>query len=491
MAFSDINPVQHKQLFLDDDAIASMEGVKRTLHQPEKQGPVIKPDHSQEQVSLQSRSAPQWNPEKDFWEWWYWGNYTVPPHGPHHSTMMRVNLYATSTDGLHWERPSLHRYEWRGTTANNIAHDPNAETLYHIIRDASEQHPQRRYKALFGVGDRALGVSPDGFDWTMLNVPPIPSQDESHFIYDEFTAQYLAFVKHGTEWGRSVWLSTSTDFVHFTEPELIFHSDELDQEHRKRRIEKVVQSPAHLSPPLVDDTDHLAQVYQMAVMPYAENLYIGFPVLFNPAGAIPPPQRNFTGLNQVELTVSRDLQNWERVADRALFIEVDEWDGINYGTAQNLLCGRPIVHEDSEIRFYYNALRFRGHKELHPAEYAEFFNDVGALCLAKLRFDGFVSLDADTEGTVTTKPFTLTGEHLIVNADATHGELRAEILDAETLAPLPELSLQNCIPLHGDHLRGHIRWGTQPKSEKPVCIRFTLKQAKLYAFSLMADESQL
>ena len=60
----------------------------------------------------------------------------------------------------------------------------------------------------------------------------------------------------------------------------------------------------------------------------------------------------------------------------------------------------------------------------------------GALCLAKLRLDGFVSLDAEGEGTVVTERFTLNGADLYVNADVPHGELRAEILDAETMQPL-------------------------------------------------------
>ena len=31
----------------------------------------------------------------------------------------------------------------------------------------------------------------------------------------------------------------------------------------------------------------------MAVLPY-QGLYVGFPMIFNPIGAIPPPETNFT-----------------------------------------------------------------------------------------------------------------------------------------------------------------------------------------------------
>ena len=103
----------------------------------------------------------------------------------------------------------------------------------------------------------------------------------------------------------------------------------------------------------------------MAVMPY-QGLYIGFPLIFNPAGAIPPPHGNFTGLNQVELTVSRDLLHWERVADRALFLGIEPWDGLNFDTAQILLTGRPMVRDD-EIWIFHVAYRYRGPRELYLA----------------------------------------------------------------------------------------------------------------------------
>lgn len=478
-----IDPIQHKQLFLDDSAVEQMSGVTRCLHQPYHHQPVLRPDQSQGQVAVQSRSAPQWNSEKEIWEWWYWAYYQVPPHGKYQSTEARVSCYATSTDGIDWQTPILGLHEWNGSHQNNIVIDPKARSLYHIIRDEQEQDPQRRYKALFDLHDRYLGVSPDGFRWTMLDVPPIPSEDESHFLYDPISRQYLAFVKQPTEWGRSVWLSTSKDFQHFSAPQLVFHSDALDRENRKQRIQRVIADPAYLSPPLVDETDHIAQVYQMAVMPY-EGAYIGFPVLFNPAGAVPPPHGNYTALNQVELTYSHDCLHWMRVADRALFLPVDPMEETTYGWAQKLLCGTPHVHDQREIWIYYNALRFRGPQYLYKDVPAHYHDDASALVLAKLRLDGFVSLDADEAGTMTTKPFLSQGGQLFVNAETKDGAVMAEIVDAGTYQPLSGFSAAESIPVRGDHLRAQLRWNHQLSlpEERPVRVRFQLQQAKLYAF---------
>jgi hypothetical protein len=478
-----IDPIQHKQLFLDDSAIAQMSGVTRQLHQPFEQQAVIHPDRSKDQVAVQSRSAPQWNSEKGLWEWWYWSYYRVAPHGPYQSTEARGDSYATSTDGVHWEKPALGLFEWQGSRQNNIAHDPQGRMLYHIVRDEAESDPQRRYKALFDYHNRYLGVSPDGFTWTMLDVPPIPSQDESHFLYDAGSGQYLAYVKQPTEWGRSVWLATSRDFEHFSEPQLVFHSDATDQANRKARIQRVVADPAYKAPPLVDETNFIAEVYQMAVMPY-EGLYVGFPVLFNPAGAIPPPHRNYTALNQVELTVSPDRVNWARVADRALFLEVDPADASTYGWAQKLLCGTPHVHAGREIWIYYNSLRFRGPEYLYDDIPADLLDDASALVLAKVRLDGFVSLDAGEAGMMTTKPFLPRGGQLLVNIDAAKGTVSAEVLDAETQQPLTGFGRADAIALQGDHLRGPLRWQGQSTlaADRAVQVRFHLQGAKLYSF---------
>jgi hypothetical protein len=188
----------------------------------------------------------------------------------------------------------------------------------------------------------------------------------------------------------------------------------------------------------------------------------------------------------VELAVSRDLYTWERVADRAVFIGIDPWDGTTHDTCQVALCGAPTVRENGEIWFYYEACRFRGTAESYDDMYAGYFKDLCALALAKLRQDGFVSLDAEERGTVLTKPFILDGRTLHVNTEAQNGRVLAEILNAETMEPLPGLSRDECAPLSGDHLDGQLTWERGPNlvGEGPVRVRFELERAKLYAFWL-------
>ena len=163
------------------------------------------------------------------------------------------------------------------------------------------------------------------------------------------------------------------------------------------------------------------------------------------------------------------------------------------------MAGAPLVREDGEIWAYYNALRipssaemyqrFNRCKELFRLGVAErHFADPGALCLAKLPPDRFVSIDGDEIATLVTQPFHWRGEDLYLNADARWGEIYAEIQDAETGRPLPGFWVpgEEPPPFTGDSLRGKYEWKHSHDLvfEKPVRLKFYLHQARLYAYWL-------
>ena len=500
MAEQLIDPKKHRQLFLDDHVVWRTHGIRRSLHQPERCGPVIRPNRSRGETGVQTLSTPQWNSEKNLWEWWYWAS------GPEGSPC----LYVTSEDGANWDSPSVGVHEWQGSKDNNVAHPPGGDALYHVIRDEREENPAWRYKALFSGGPRKSAVSPDSFNWTMLDVPPIPSADTSHFTYDETSGQYVATVKQGTRWGRSVWLSTCEEFGQFSKPELILTTDEIDWDNCRKRVREIIEDPAYITPPVIDDVDYIAELYMMSILPY-EGIYVGFPLIFNPFGAIPPPHMNFSRINQTELAVSRDLRNWERVADRALFLPVQPWDGKSYDTNQVSACGRPVVRGD-EIWVYYDGNRLPGSLEMYEKHNGNrelfrlnvdpgAFDDGSALLLAKLPRDRFVSMDAEKVGWIITEPFMWQGEELYVNADARWGEIHAEIMDPEKLPADPQGSVGpdtfgaihgfvthrgQTESMSGDHLRHRLAWkeGAKPPTDRPVQIRFIMRQARLYSFWL-------
>ena len=161
-----------------------------------------------------------------------------------------------------------------------------------IIRDETlTRDLARRYKGLFSASDRYLGTSPDGFNWTMLDGHAYPQATESQLTFER---RSWTVYRHGKtaapSSGPLVFLATSRLRPFHRCTELVFHTGQDRWENRKTRMREIIENPAYITPPTVDDLDYLhtssrstvspaAESYHMAVMPY-EGFY-GFVLIFN------------------------------------------------------------------------------------------------------------------------------------------------------------------------------------------------------------------
>ena len=492
-----------KQLFIDDGIVEEMDNLARKLHQPQKPrgNAVVRPEYRWENVGMQIRQAPVWVPEEGVFKMIYHSSAeSLDPDAKLTATGSPPGegfaCYATSTDGVNWEKPFLGLYDYQGVswngqpmgTKNNIV--PTAKGLWMApIYDPKDPDPRRRYKGLgvkegnWGAG-RTPVVSADCLHWEYLDVPPVSSSDEAQLTYDEAEELFISTVKHGGPYGRSVFLTTSKDLEEWSEQELIFHADQIDQENGVERLNKFFEDPRYLRPNVNRPEEYCTDVYHMGVFPY-EGLYLGLPVLFHWSGKHPPMYENVDGRKTIELTSSRDLRRWNRVANRAPFMELSPvGDGSAYDTGQLEPANRPIVR-NNELWFYYTGLRNRG---MTIADYlARRHLDSGAICLAKLRLDGFVSLKGGIEwGRVLTKPLLVEGKELHINVDSWRGQVRAEIIDASDGHPIPGFTTEESIPAVIDSIDEPLRWKDKPDVAellgRTVRIRFSLFQAELYAF---------
>jgi hypothetical protein len=202
-----------------------------------------------------------------------------------------------------------------------------------------------------------------------------------------------------------------------------------------------------------------------------EGLYIGTPAMFHSTG---PDGNNTDGFHLIQLVSSRDLKSWNRVGDRKTFIGPSPIGAGAYDQTQIIGPSYPIFRGD-ELWFYYTGTKYRSTPEVADI-------DSGAICLAVLRRDGFVSLDSgDNEGTLLTEPFELTGKKLFVNVDAPKGEVRIEALDKDGKI------LATSLPLKGDLPRGEVQWREGKLADLQghrVSFRFVLRNAKLYSYWL-------
>ena len=327
-------------------------------------------------------------------------------------------------------------------------------------------------------------ASADFLHWEELDIPSLHSHDESHLTYDEARRQFIAAAKLNGPYGRSWQLYTSEDFADWTAHGLIFHADQTDQENGFKRLQKFFDDPAYLAPIYNRPEEWRTDVYNFPIFPY-EGLYLAMPVMHHWAGKHPPMYENVDSRKSVELASSRNLLDWERVAGRAPFLELSPVrDGETYDTGQIVVLNRP-VERNNELWFYYMGFRYRNLsiEDLLKRRYL----DGSAMCMARLRMDGFVSLKGGIEwGSVLTKPIEVSGDNLHVNADSWRGRVLVEVMDAGSGEPIDGYTKNNCIAAMVDSIDERVEWrgGRELKelAGRTVRLRFHLWQSELYSY---------
>lgn len=118
---------------------------------------------------------------------WYNGN-----SGPLANTIgyERVDCricYATSRDGIHWEKPSLGLVTFNGSAHNNIVdlNEPGLWSTFAVLYDPDDPNPAKRFKAAYEAHDQpgvepkrqlfCVAFSPDGLHWKRSEKNPIGS----------------------------------------------------------------------------------------------------------------------------------------------------------------------------------------------------------------------------------------------------------------------------------------------------------------------------
>ncbi len=106
--------------------------------------------------------------------------------------------------------------------------------------------------------------------------------------------------------------------------------------------------------------------------------------------------------------------------------------------------------------------------------------DIGGVCLAVLRRDGFISLGAQEEaGSMSTKPFLAPRGKLHVNVGTRGGMLRVDALNADNKV------VATSIDVVADSPRHELKWKLGDFARltgQPVTLRFTLRSGQLYSY---------
>jgi len=459
-----------EQLFLDDYVVEKTENITRRVNQAQKHGkPLVKQDRPWEKGRILIFGTVLYDCDEKIFKMWHYCDGHV--------------AYATSKDGLTWEKPELDIVLMDGKKTNLVIKREGFRgkrgqigylyEMYNVLKDENDPDPARRYKMGFlgiqwgytgefrdpyhGGQRRGLGtaVSPDGIHWTVENewASYEICDGLSTFLWDPLTERYVLYGRtkltpekndgrwsiHG--WGRAVNRIESKDFRQWSKGELVMAADSKDPKG--------------------------TEIYSMTVFPY-EGVYIGLVQMYYGL----PEQGNL----DIQLAISRDGRHFTRVEPRAPFIpegKIGEWDRFNISV------GIPPVVVDDDLWFYYSG-RQRRHppykrKDTGPKK-------IGAIGLAKIKRSRFVSLEASYDGgTLLTKPLALEGTQLCVNANAAFGSIEVAIVDEQG----KQLPGWKSTISGEDAIAAAVRFDKHSLEElagRPARIQFRLVNAQLFGF---------
>lgn len=469
-----------RYLFFDDNPVSEQAGLTRTFHPSSKHpdNPIFVGERPWE--GAVSPSTVLFDDEEGLFKMWY-GTFAKVPGA--FGTF--VSCYATSSDGIQWERPELNIIECEGSTRNNLcAVDTGGLS---VLKDSHETDPMRRYKALYwgaaskprpGASERAwmgssgavwgvcVAFSPDGTHWTAHPDNPVlagTGDTQSIYGWDERYGKYIAYIRPGRPDvkgrrpgvpRRVIGRSESEDFVTWTEPVTVM---------------------------VPDADDHpLAEHYVMHVSAYHGH-DIGLLHLFVPS---PDPLGPFWA----ELASSRDGIRWRRLSDHRPLIGLGEPGRFDAGMVN--ATGK-LLEVGDELWIYYGGWKedhgtSRQHRRMETDRQTQ--QRAAGIGLARVRRDGFISLDAGTEeGTLVSRRVVCHDHQLVVNARAAAGSLIAELLD-ESGRPIDGFRRKDCDQFDADSVTHVITWRGRSELEglrgATVSVRFWLRNTDLYSFTI-------
>ncbi|HEX3150525.1 MAG TPA: hypothetical protein VHR66_20775 [Gemmataceae bacterium] len=438
-----------RQLFVDDFLISETT-LTRTYHTAKYHAasPVLKPDQPWEQqngpMAMVFSDGVWYDPKDRLFKMWYMGGQT------------RATCYATSKDGLQWEKPILDVKK----DTNIVQPDPRDSVT--VWLDHDEKDAKRRYKLFRSWRDKASSTgwnqtvyfSEDGIHWGEPLATSGPSGDRNTLFYNPFRKVW-------------VWSVRTNDAKMGRTRGYIENADVLAGARWKNVNDPMPWVGADKFDPRRDDLKTQPQLYNLDCVAYESVLLGLFSIWRGQPNDRPKP-------NEVCAGFSRDGFHWHRPDHRA-FIPVSEKHGDwNWGNVQS--AGGCCLVVGDQLYFYVSG---------RAGVKGSTASGVSTTGLAVLRRDGFASMDAgEKEGTLLTRPVTFRGKHLFVNVAAEHGELRAEVLDKDNKI-IPRLTRDNCVPVRVDSTRAAVTWkgaDLAKLSGQAVRFRFHLKNGELYAF---------
>ncbi len=435
-----LNPGPH--LFVDEFLVESSYNVVRRVNPPVRNPAIANPIVTgREDQNFQPYLSVFRDDETGRFRIWY-GARTED------SNPVRSRLaYMESSDGIHWQRP--HRI---------LPFPAPIQFGVSVIDEGAQfKNSEQRFKyGWYMDGGLKIATSPNGLDWKILttNVVIKHNHDINGIFHDTLRNRYVAtlsFYLPDKNWSglrRITKQSESADLLHWSEPWRVLTPDERDEGE--------------------------TQFYAMDGFLIRGDLTIGMvKVLRDDLKAdAPPDPPDAYGTGYTSLAWTRDGKTWTR--DREKFLDRNsDNNALDHSHAwidEQLLVG-------TNVYLYYAGYK-RGHKVNRFEE-----RQIGLITMPR---DRYVAREAAAEpGFLRTPLLSLCGKKLSANADASHGELKVQICDANN-KPIKGFAAKDFRAVTTDAVNVPLRWkrSLSELNGKPVRLEFLMKNTRLFSFDL-------
>src|ERR1043165_5096718 len=490
-----------RQVFVDRTFLGEAKGLEIVVHPPRKSGEMtIKPEGPWEKGGIGPYSSALFDGAT--YHLWYHAMDTVQWDAGHTNGCI---CYATSKDGIRWERPELGLVEYAGSRKNNIVfgHGANGVTFGQdggmVFLDPNGGVEQRfRMVCRFGAEGEGLRVfsSGDGVHWKLTHPSVMTARPEEKghqldsqnvIFWDDALKKYVAYLRynrperHGR--ARSIARGESDRLGGFA----------------------VVQDlPVVLQPDdqdLQEDGLPAVDFYMSAAVkyPWAEKAYFMFPTAYyHYSGRLPEfiPQGGRpinAGPLDSQFAASRDGIKWERY-DRKPFVALGMKGEFDWACAR-VVWGLVPDTTGREMYLYYRAGdslhgwdRNEQNKRILTGKGLGATQNIACLSRLISRRDGFTSVrGAYAGGEFTTPPLVFAGSKLVLNLDTSAtGLVRVGIGDEQGVA-IEGFAPDRCDIIHtANEINRRVTWGGNADVSKlagrPVRLKFLVRDADLYAF---------
>lgn len=495
-----VNIDNGRQLFIDDLLIESTT-LERTWHYPQKYegNPVLVPQTAWECPDPGTRTARPngggiwWDDDEQVFKLWYEGGW------------LNSVCYATSRDGINWERPDLDVVPGTNIVLplGNPALRPDS---WSVVLDPDAKNPDEKYKMALhrpwtsqeAVVDGTCLVSGDGIHWR--TVCPLPaSGDRSTMYYDPFREKWVFSIRSswpdpGERWGRrNRSYYELDDFMKGPEWYGGTYADNYDYFRSEAySVDHWIEADSldHVDPSVSDFTK--TALYCFDAVAY-ESIMLGMLEIHMGPENHDCDLAGMPKITDLKFAYSRDGRNFMR-PDRNNAIASERWPSGKWDAGYVQPVSNLCTIMGDELWFYYGA--FAGNPEKHstPDHTVDWFTEAGmydnaATGIAKLRRDGFASMDGTGELITTRLQFS--GEYLFINADASQGAVSVALLDSAGNV-VKGFEAENSRVKKINSTKYRITWRKHDKidlSKFPEYrLKFVLENAQLYSFWVSMEE---